>query len=409
MKQDIERLMAERNLDGLLVLGDAHGSVMRYLTGGVFLEGALLLKKVDGPLTLIHGGMERDTAAGTGLALINRDERFNRYELLKKHNGNALDAAADFTAQAMEAVGLHGRVGLYGTDDVGATLALVGRVSQLVEDIELIGEYGETVFNDARETKDAAELAELKRAGELTCKVIGEVQEFIQSHGVRNEVVMRNDGDPLTIGDVKTFIRERLFVYGMSENHGNIFAQGRDAGVPHNGGDLSMPLRLGQSIVFDFFPTVESGYFHDVTRTWSLGYAGDEVLEAWETCKTIFDRVMAELAVGRAARDFQVMTCDFFESKGHKTVRSHPGTQEGYVHSLGHGIGLDIHEAPSFSHLESNKTIIQPGHVITIEPGLYYPDRGFGVRIEDAVAFDETGKLIWLTDYPYDLVIPMGK
>jgi Xaa-Pro aminopeptidase len=88
-------------------------------------------------------------------------------------------------------------------------------------------------------------------------------------------------------------------------------------------------------------------------------------------------------------------------------VRSHPGNQEGYVHGLGHGIGLDIHEAPRFTHLESNTTILQPGHVVTIEPGLYYPERGFGVRIEDAVAFNEAGELVWLTNYPYDLVIPM--
>ena len=50
---------------------------------------------------------------------------------------------------------------------------------------------------------------------------------------------------------------------------------------------------------------------------------------------------------------------------------------------------------------------LEPGHVVTIEPGLYYPSRGFGVRVEDAVAFNEAGELIWLTDYPYDLVVPM--
>ncbi len=168
-----------------------------------------------------------------------------------------------------------------------------------------------------------------------------------------------------------------------------------------------MPLRLGQSIVFDFYPTVTSGYYHDITRTWSLGYATDEVLSAWEQVKEIFDRVMAELAVGRLARDYGTMTFDYLESKGHKTVRSHPGTQEGMVHSLGHGIGLDVHEDPRFTHLDSNKTVLKPGHVITIEPGLYYPERGFGVRIEDAVAFNEAGELTWLSNYPYDLVVPM--
>ena len=144
-----------------------------------------------------------------------------------------------------------------------------------------------------------------------------------------------------------------------------------------------------------------------MTRTWSLGYATDEVVEAWEQTKEIFDRVMGEMAVGRPTRDYQLMTCDYYESKGHKTARSHPGTEEGYVHSLGHGIGLEIHEEPRFSHAAGNNTLVQPGHVVTIEPGLYYPSRGFGVRIEDAVAFNEAGELVWLTRYPYDLVVPM--
>ncbi|MCB0115633.1 MAG: hypothetical protein KDD84_16150, partial [Caldilineaceae bacterium] len=205
MKDELGRLMADRNLDGFLVMGDGHGWIMRYLTGGAYFEGAALLQRADGPLTLIHGAMERDSAAATGLKSICRDEHFDRYELLKKHNGDQLEANADFIAQAMETVGLRGRIGLYGADEIGAALALVGRVSQLVEDIELIGEYGETLFNTARETKDDAEMAELKRAGVLTCKVIGEVQEFIQSHGVRNEIVLRKDGEPLTIGDVKAF------------------------------------------------------------------------------------------------------------------------------------------------------------------------------------------------------------
>ena len=103
------------------------------------------------------------------------------------------------------------------------------------------------------------------------------------------------------------------------------------------------------------------------------------------------------------------MVCEYYESKGHKTPLNTPGTLEGYVHSLGHGIGLDIHEEPRLSHIEGNETLLQPGHVVSVEPGLYYPDRGFGVRVEDSVAFSEAGELVNLSDYPYDLVVPMKK
>ena len=408
MKKDLDRLMAERDLDGFLVMGEGHGPVMKYLTNGGFFEGALLLKPRGEEVTLVHGMMERDTAAATGLRTVNREEHFNGYELLKEFEGDRLAANAAYLARALEMMGLRGRVGVYGLQDAGATMALMSKVQEMIEDIEIVGEFGETLFSQAFVTKDDAELEILKRAGQLTCAVVGEVQAFIQEHAVgRDETVQKADGAPLTIGDVKEFMRGRLHAKGLQEDHGTIFSQGRDAGVPHNSGDPSMPLQLGRSIIFDIYPTTEEGYFHDMTRTWSLGYATDEVQTAYDQTKEIFDCVISELALGRPAREYQVMACDFYEAHGHRTARSHPGTEEGYVHSLGHGIGLEIHEGPRFSHAPGEDTVLEPGHVVTIEPGLYYPSRGFGVRVEDAVAFNEAGELIWLTNYPYDLVVPM--
>ncbi len=407
MKSDLDALLAQRNLDGFLVLGDPRGAAMRYLTGNAHLEGALLLKPRNGPITLVHGSMERGIAAQTGLALLNRDTTFDIYRLLERHRGDRAGAQADLILQAMQRVGLRGRVGVYGLVEAGSMLALQHRIQAMAADVELVGEYGDDLFAKARETKDAQELAALRQVAQATCTVVAEVQEFIQGHRVREDTVVQEDGAPLTIGAVKRFLRARLLHHGLQEDHGTIFAQGRDAGIPHNHGDPEMPLRLGQTIVFDIFPRGENGYVHDMTRTWCLGHAPERVEAAWEQCKAAFDRVMAELAVGRACRDYQLMVCDHFEAHGHPTVRSHPGTQEGYVHSLGHGIGLEVHEGPRFSHLPSNTDVLQPGHVVTIEPGLYYPEQGFGIRIEDAVAFDADGRLVKLTEYPYDLVIPM--
>ena len=408
MKSDLDRLMEERNLQALLVMGNSGGNaVMNYLTGGVHLENALVVKRRGGPLTLIHGSMERDSAAETGLAVVDRDQKYNQYQFLQKHNGDQLAAAVDYLGEVIRDNRLLGRLGIYGTLDAGAAMTLLARLQNEIEDVELVGEYGTSLFSLARETKDDWEIGELRAAGRLTCIVMGEVQAFIQEHRTRDEVVMKADDTSLTIGDVKGFMRARCMVHGLTESHDTIFSQGRDAGVPHNRGEESAPLRLGQSIIFDFFPLVASGYCHDVTRTWSLGYATDEVQQAWDECKEIFDKSMAAIKLGVPYRDLQLMTCEYFESKGHPTPMSHPGTHEGYVHSLGHGIGLDIHEEPRLSATAGNATTAAPGHVFSVEPGLYYPDRGFGVRIEDSVAFTEAGELINLTDYPYDLVIPM--
>ncbi|MEO0563078.1 MAG: M24 family metallopeptidase, partial [Chloroflexota bacterium] len=118
-----------------------------------------------------------------------------------------------------------------------------------------------------------------------------------------------------------------------------------------------------------------------------------------------FDRSFEATKVGGTGAIPQEATLDYFESLGHPTVRSHPRTSVGYVHSLGHGVGLNIHERPRLHHMYKDK--IEPGQVITIEPGLYYPDEGYGVRIEDMVYVDESGQIITLTDFHKDLVIPL--
>jgi Xaa-Pro aminopeptidase len=408
MKSDLDTLMAERGLDGLLVMGDSAGNaVMNYLTGGIHLERALVLKRRGEPLTLIHGSMERDNAAQSGMVLVDRDQVYNQAQLLQKHQGDRLAAAVDYLGQVIRDQRLVGRLGVYGQMDPGEALTLLTRLQDDVEDVELVGEYGASLFSLARETKDDQEIARLQEAGRLTCQVVGELQEYIQGHRVRDAVVVKPDGAPLTIGDAKVFLRSRFIAHGLVEDHDTIFSQGRDAGVPHNSGNPADPLRLGQTLVLDIFPRGAGGYFHDLTRTWCLGYAPDEVQEAWDQCKEIFDRLMGMLAVGQPCRDLQLETCRYFESKGHATPLSQPGTHEGYVHSLGHGIGLDIHEGPSLSAVAGNETLLQPGHVFSVEPGLYYPSRGFGVRIEDSVAFTESGELVNLSNYPYDLVIPM--
>lgn len=410
MKADLDRLMAERNLDGFIVIGDSDGNaVMNYLTGGVHLEGAMVVKRLGQPMTLLHGSMERDSVADTGLLLVDRDSKYNRYELLKKHNGDAVAATVDYYSAVLSDQSLTGRIGVYGRTDAGAAYTLLNQLQSNRPDIELVGEVGSSLFAEARETKDAWELEQLIEAGKLTCQVIGEVQAYIQQHRVQDEIVVDSDGTPLTIGDVKSYMRSRYMALGLIEDHDTIFSQGADAAVPHNSGDPAQPLQLGKSIVFDIFPKLQSGYFSDITRTWSLGYATDEVQTAWDECKEIFDTVMADLEVGRLCRDYQLMTLDYLESKGHPTTRSHPGTHNGYMHSLGHGIGLDIHEGPSLSHAAGNDTVLKPGHAFSVEPGVYYPERGFGVRVEDSVAFDADGNLILLTEYPHDLVIPMPR
>lgn len=168
-----------------------------------------------------------------------------------------------------------------------------------------------------------------------------------------------------------------------------------------------MPLKLGETIVFDLFPfEAGGGYYHDMTRTWCIGYAPDEVREVYEQVMTAFDIAFEVYGLGKPTHFMQEAVLDYFESRGFPTLRSHPGTQEGYVHGLGHHIGLDVHEHPYFHHYMKDYPF-QVGNVITIEPGLYSPQKGYGVRVEDTCYVDERGQLISLTNVPKDLVLPL--
>ncbi len=310
-------------------------------------------------------------------------------------------------AAILERYNVSGTVSFYGVGDPGRSYILLRELDEKMPGVNVTGETETSLFDEAYLTKDASELALLKSVAERTHAVMAETVDFIQQHPVQNGRLVGADGGPLMVRDVKRFLRGSLLQHGLDDAGETIFAIGRDAGVPHSRGAADDVLALGRSIVFDLFPRdLESGYYHDMTRTFCLGYAPSEVQRAYDQVKQAFSAVIDALEVGRECQFYQNLVCDIFEEQGHKTIRSHPGTQEGYVHNLGHGLGLQIHARPRLSGF-SNDTI-QPGQVFTVEPGLYYPERGYGVRVEDTMYVDDEGRVHSLTPFPKDLVLPVG-
>jgi Xaa-Pro aminopeptidase len=208
------------------------------------------------------------------------------------------------------------------------------------------------------------------------------------------------------IGHVHEEIGRLIAEQGLEDPEGFIFSIGRDAAIPHSKGAEHDVLELGKTIVFDIFPReAGGGYFFDLTRTFCLGFAPPEVEKAYREVHDCVNMLVDAYAVGEEARAYQRMTCDFFEARGHPTVGTDTETESGYVHSVGHGLGLAVHEEPFFGDTPSNTGVLEPGHVFSCEPGLYYPERGFGLRIEDLIWIDESGTAQNLTNYPKDLVI----
>jgi Xaa-Pro aminopeptidase len=301
-----------------------------------------------------------------------------------------------------------GRVALYGRSEIGASYSIFSTLQNELPELSFVGEFDSSVLMLARMTKDEEEIKRIRGMGKITTQVVGQVADFITSHNVKNEVLVNGNEVPLTIGDVKSHINLWLSERGAENPEGTIFAIGHDAGVPHSSGNPADPLKLGQTIVFDIYPCeAGGGYYYDFTRTWCLGYAPDEVLQLYETVLSAYTQVTDQLQVGKPFKDYQQMTCELFSAQGHPTIKEDPKIQQGYVHSLGHGIGLNIHERPWSGISSDDKDCLVPGSVFTIEPGLYYPDKGMGVRLENSLWVRPDGKIEVLAEYPLDLVLPV--
>ncbi|WKZ49798.1 MAG: Xaa-Pro peptidase family protein [Anaerolineales bacterium] len=413
MKSDLDALMQARSLDAILVVGNAeHNPPMYYLTGGGHVSHATVIKKRGEEAAYFHNDMERDEAAKSGLRLI----PYSKYDydaLYKEADGDLLLASALRYRMIFEELGLtRGRVGVYGFYDLSAVFGTLSRLQKLLPELEFVGEPREdSIFMRAMETKDAAEVERIRRMGRITTTVVGKTRDYLTEREVRaDEVLLKEDGSPLTVGDVHAKIRLWVAEQGAELPSGFIFAIGRDAGVPHSTGNPADLMRLGQTIVFDIYPAeAGGGYYYDFTRTWSLGYAAPEAQELYNQVKEIFDKLMDNFDVNAPFKHYHKMTCEYFESKGHQSPLNTKAPVEGYVHSLGHGVGLNIHERPFSSLTSSDDQRLAPGVVITSEPGLYYPEKGMGFRIEDTLWVRPDGTIETLADYPYDFVLPMKK
>ncbi len=397
MLTDLDRLMAERGIGALIApMHELPHASFRWLARGAKVTRGFAVR-AGGTTTLYHDPMERDEAAASGVATRSLED-LGRTAIFARET-----AAAGACSQLIEAI----------VTDAGASggaTALVGPLPfplylAIAEELERRGRSlwrgEEDLIQLARKRKEPWELEAITSVARRTEQVLSGVRRMLRAARIEPGGV-RFEGEQLTIGRIKDFITAEIQRLGMIEDHETIVSQGRDAGVPHSRGDRAAALVPSSPLVIDIFPADRaSGYFIDITRTFCVGPVPDALARAHAEVLEAFELAAREMRAGTAASDYQALVCDFFEGKGHATTRSRPGTTDGYVHGLGHGVGLDVHERPSFALTPANHDLVEAGDVLTIEPGLYYPERGIGVRIEDtfwigedgrAVSFCETGR-----------------
>ena len=216
------------------------------------------------------------------------------------------------------------------------------------------------------------------------------------------------DAEPAPSGllklDGKTFtselLHEKLELHLLSLGYdapGLIASVGPQTALPHHVG--AGPIRLGDPVVLDIFPrSRRTGYWGDFTRTVLRGPVPPRLREIHAAVASAQKLALGRIRPGVSGPPIQKAVEDHFRSLGFPTDLSAPGRESGFIHSVGHGVGLDIHEEPRIS---KSGGILASGHVVTVEPGLYYPGLG-GVRIEDTVLVTPRGPQI-LVPCPHPL------
>jgi Xaa-Pro aminopeptidase len=265
------------------------------------------------------------------------------------------------------------------------------------EGLEL--EVDQDVFDDRRRAKTAAQLAGMRRAQKAAEAAMDACRALLRRATISGDELLV-DGEQLTVERVKADMNVVFAAHDTTAEE-YIVAPGAQGAVGHDMG--SGPIRPSVPLVVDIFPRDNaSAVFTDMTRTFVVGDVPDDVREWHRLVKEALDRALSEIRPGADAHEIFEGTCEIFEAAGEPTLRTKtPGAPlvDGFFHGLGHGVGLEVHEAPGMGQISDKKLVA--GDVVTVEPGLYRAGYG-GVRLEDIVLVTESGAEV-LTDYPYDL------
>ena len=254
------------------------------------------------------------------------------------------------------------------------------------------------LFENRRRAKTETELKGIRNA-QKACEAALDASRELLRRAQPNGAGLEIDGEPLTCERIKRVI-EDVFADHDVEGSDMIVAHGAQSAVGHNQG--SGQIAANEPIVFDLFPRDKAtGCYADMTRTYVVGEPPEELREWHRLVKEALDTSTAGVKPGVNGRSLFEQVCNIFQGAGYKTqLNKDPGEvlEEGFFHSLGHGVGLEVHELPSMGRIGPD---LIPGDVVTVEPGLYRPGFG-GLRLEDLVLVTEDGHEV-LTKYPYDL------
>ena len=393
--------------DGYLVDADSSDSTQRYLSGFDAPDPFVTVYTPERTALLVsaleYGRAKKESRADDVSRLADHD-----YRALAAEHG-AGEAKARVVAAWLDDLGV---------DSVATPERFpLGPADRLRERDVSVEPESEDVVTDIRARKTPEEIEHIRtaqQANEAAMRAAAELLEdatVVESDDADADTsditvgtdegdrqILRYDGDVLTSERVKEEIEVTLLRHGCALDE-TIVACGADAADPHNRG--SGPLRPNEPIIVDIFPQNKASKYHaDMTRTFCRGEPDDTVREWYDLTEEAYRAALDAVEPGVEGEAIHDAACDVYEDAGLPTLRSDEAAETGFIHSTGHGVGLDVHEGP---RIGPGVDVLEPGHVITIEPGLYDPDVG-GVRIEDLVVVTEDGSEN-LTDYRVELEV----
>jgi Xaa-Pro aminopeptidase len=343
----LEQQLAERELDRMLVLDLLN---IRYLTGFTGTNGACV--------------------CGPGVRLFFTDFRYTERAEAEVEGWEIHTIADDWLGGIAEH--LQGRVGF--EDDHMSVRLLEKLKEKLAEGVEMVPAGGRV--EELRRVKDEGELALIEEAAELA----DEALRWSAEQGLAGR----------TERSVARAFEAKVRELGGDPSFPAIVAAGPNGALPHaEPGERE--IGKAELVVFDMGAAID-GYCSDGTRTFATGDPGEEAIEVYEVVREAQQASLDAIQAGVKGEDVDVVARKVIDAAGHG---------DRFGHGLGHGVGLELHEAPRLS-LRSDD-VLAPGEVVTVEPGIYLPGK-LGVRIEDLVVVTENG-VRNLSSLPKDLEI----
>lgn len=352
----LDEAMRQAGAQAYVAYGTSSDANIRYLTSFRTSDPIIYLKRLNEEGTIILPAMEVARAGvESPCAVISRaDAGF--FEILREERD-----ISKATARVI--------IDLAGGDLIASPEFPFG----LAEEIRRFGRITveRNALSSLRAVKTAREIAMMQKTQSAAEDALATAIALIRRSRPSGDHLMTPEGSLLTSEGVRYAIHAKLLEHGC-RGVDTIVASGDETSEVHLRG--SGPIAANAPIILDIFPQdEETGYFADMTRTVVRGEPSPEIVEMYTSVSDAKALAASLVRAGADGASIYQAVVSLFSDSGYG-IEPH-----GFVHSLGHGVGLDVHEAPS---LNSRGSQLAAGNVITIEPGLYYPGIG-GVRIED--------------------------